>query len=117
MRTNEERIAAMHTRAYEMEKKKRIVKSRMIGGIACAASVVILAVLAVILPQVDTAAPMQGTVPGMNASLFSVNDGVSYLVIAVIAFLLGGAVTILCYRLKKWQDELTVFEPEKGKSS
>ena len=40
----------------------------------------------------------------MNASIFS-DSGVSgYLVIAILAFLLGITVTVFCFRLKKYMD-------------
>ena len=105
MRTNEERIAALHRRAAELEKEER---SRLVRWITAAAAVVCLGVvvlLAVLLPGLSgriAAGELQGS---MNASMFADAAVIGYLVIGIVAFLLGVAVTIFCFRLKKWQEE------------
>ena len=44
-------------------------------------------------------------IQGMNGSLFANSPVLSYVVIAVIAFILGITVTAICYQLKKYQNE------------
>lgn len=105
MRTNEERIAEMHKRAAELEKQKRAGRVRIIQALSVAACFVAAILMAVYVPGVS-AKLVPETAPGsMNASIFAGGNALGYIVIAVIAFLLGTAVTIFCFRLKKWQDE------------
>ena len=97
MRTNEERIAALHSRTAKLERE---AQNRRFAAVCLA----ILAGLAVLIPRVSQSG-FSGVAPGsMNASIFS-DSGVSgYLVIAILAFLLGITVTVFCFRLKKYMD-------------
>ena len=105
MRTGEERINAMHRRAGELRIEKRHRRVRVIqaaSAVCCCAAVLVLAVL---MPRI--AGTMDaGVLPqGMNGSLFANSPVLSYVVIAVIAFMLGITVTAICYQLKKYQNE------------
>lgn len=105
MRTNEERIAAMHKRAADLEKEKRQRKVRIIQALsaaACFAAVIALAVFMSGFSLAFTSGTNQG---GMSASIFSESSALGYIVIGVLAFLLGATVTIFCFRLKKWQKD------------
>ena len=65
-----------------------------------------LLLLAIFVPQfteTDTVNPA-GQTGGMSASIFGNSTALGYIVIAIIAFLLGIAVTIFCFRLRKWQE-------------
>lgn len=101
MRTNEERIAAMHQRAAEMNREQRARKVRIMQAtgavVACAATFM----LAVFMPRISEfqADPASGT----TGSIFADSGALGYIVIAIIAFLLGTALTMFCYRLREWQ--------------
>ena len=101
MRTNEERIAAMHSRASELNKAQRAHKVRIMQSVgvvvACAATIM----LAIFIPHVSTfeVSPY----PGTTGSIFADSGAVGYIVIATVAFLLGTALTMFCYRLREWQ--------------
>ena len=41
----------------------------------------------------------------MSASIFSGSGYLGYIVIGIVAFLLGCAVTVFCFRLRKWQKD------------
>ena len=40
----------------------------------------------------------------MSGSIFAGSGFLGFLAVGIVAFLLGAAVTILCYRLKQWQE-------------
>lgn len=112
MRTDEERIKAMHARAEEIEKEQRRRRVRIAQLGTAAASFAAVILLAVFMPQLTQATP--GSAPGnsapaapvdMQASIFGDSGALEYVVIAVIAFLLGAFVTAFCFRLKNWQDK------------
>ncbi len=105
MRTNEERIRAMHKRASVLFKEKRRMQARAIGTAAAALCLVCVILLAVFMPGL-TGAYMSAAGPDtMAGSIFSGSPALGYLVIIIIAFLLGGVVTAFCFRLKKWQEQ------------
>ena len=106
MRTNEERIAAMHERAAEMNKTERARKVRIMqftgAAVACAATFM----LAVFMPHINDfeLGPATGAEDNMHASIFADSGVLGYIVIAIIAFLLGVALTMFCIRLREWQE-------------
>jgi len=105
MRSNEERLELMHKRAaeYGMESRRRKVLIAQAASVIICLAVVITA--AVLMPGLNDAT-VAGTVPGeMNASVFSESPVLGYIVIGIISFLLGTSVTVLCFRLKKWEQQ------------
>ena len=105
MRTNEERIAAMHARARELEKERRsrrVIAAGAVGSVLSFAAVIVLALL---MPgMMEKVLPMSEA-EGLSASIFAGSSILGFLVIGIVAFLLGISVTVFCYRLKKWQEE------------
>ena len=55
------------------------------------------------VPAVLEGATAGSLTGGMYASIFSASPVLGYIVIGIIAFLLGGAVTVFCFRLKQWE--------------
>ncbi len=104
MRTNEERITALHSRTAKLKKEAENRRFAAVCALSAAVCLAILAGLAFLIPRVSQNS-FSGDAPGsMNASIFS-DSGVSgYLVIAILAFLLGITVTVFCFRLKKYMD-------------
>ena len=111
MRTNEERINAMHARASELNRQKRARRVRIMQAAGAAVSFAATIVLAVCIPRLvdfetnPTGSPIgqAGTSETMNASIFGNSAALGYIVIALIAFLLGVTLTIFCFRLREWQ--------------
>ena len=104
MRTNEERIAAMHGRALKLqkeEKDRRFFSVCAVSAVVCAG---ILIGMSAIFPRVSEKRFPEAS-ESMNASIFAGSNMLSYLVIAILAFLLGILVTVFCFRLKKWMSE------------
>ncbi len=94
MRNNEERIAAMHSRAAHLKQKRN---TQMFGVVSVALFVVLLMVL---IPLADLSETAE--IPsGMNASIFYQGDHLGLIVIAIISFLSGVSFTISCFYLKK----------------
>ena len=105
MRTNEERIAAMHKRAAELEKEKRQRRVLIIQAVSAAACFAAVIALAFFMPGFSQAFASGNSQGSMSASIFSESSVLGYIVIGILAFLLGAAVTIFCFRLKKWQKD------------
>ena len=108
MRTNEERIAEMHRRAAELEKNRRERVAKVLSFSSVAASLVMIIGLSFYIPHVMGTVNISGmarVTEGMNASLFATAGVLGYMVTGILAFLLGIAVTVLCFRLKMWKDE------------
>ena len=105
MRANEERIAAMHKRAAELEKENRQRRVRIIQAVSAAACFAAVIVLAFFMPGFSQAFVSGNSQGSMSASIFSESSALGYIVIGILAFLLGAAVTIFCFRLKKWQKD------------
>lgn len=103
MLTNNERIAAMHTRAAQLEQnsRNRMVRITCVASVtACFALVVLLACL---MPGFSGVLESDAAAGAMSASIFSSHSVLGHIVIAIVAFLLGAAVTIFCFRLSEWR--------------
>ena len=105
MRTNEERIAAMHKRAAELEKEKRQRTAAIIQAVSVAACFAAVIMLAFLMPGFSQTFISENSQGSMSASIFSESRVLGYIVIGILAFLLGAAVTIFCFRLKSWQKD------------
>ena len=58
---------------------------------------------------------MARVMEGMNASLFATAGVLGYVVTGILAFLLGIAVTVLCFRLRMWKNEsMDLPGPQEG---
>jgi len=103
MRTNEERINAMHTRAAVLRREKRKRQTRLTGGVSIALCLVLIVVLAAVMPRLPLASA--GTPSIMTGSIFAESGALGYIIVALLAFLLGVSVTVFCLRLKKWRED------------
>ncbi len=111
MRTNEERIAAMHQRAGELEREARTRKARIYGAAGLTASLAAVILLAVLIPGLIQSISTDTISNTMMASIFTSSTSLGYIIVAILAFLLGAAVTIFCFRLRKWKDEEREDQP------
>ena len=112
MRTSDERIAALHARAGEIRKKDRAIKTNLARISATAACACFIIALALFMPQISSqsiAGTHNGTLPpettpgGLYGSIFTDTAYLGYVVIGIVAFLLGAALTMFLFHLKKWQ--------------
>ena len=103
MRTDEEFLAAMHKRAAGIERETRGRRAKLLGGGAVLGGIAAVVLLALLTPSIQTAAlPAEAS---FRASIFADAGALGYVVVGVTAFLLGTAVTVLCYRLRKNRDD------------
>ena len=105
MRTNEERIAAMHKRAAEIEREDKNRKVLIMQGVSVVVGLAAVIVLAFIMPGMAGNLAVDTATSAARASIFSDNNAFGYIVIGIIAFLFGISVAVFCFRLKKWRDD------------
>ena len=101
MRTDEERLNAMHKRAEQIENRSRARRMWGISAAAIAASVALIVLVGMSMPGIVDGDRSLVQDQGMSASVFSSSSILGYVVIAILAFALGVTVTILCVRLKR----------------
>ena len=105
MRTNEERIAALHMRAKEIktEKLNQRVKTAWFTGSFL--GFIAIFICSFMMQRMTTRVLPINAAENLSASIFSDSSILGFLVIGIVDFLLGITVTIFCFRLKKWEEE------------
>ena len=101
MRSHEERVAEAKRRIAQIEQKKRRRRNTVTMVSAVAACLVLLVGTSFVMPGI--AANIQtGNYSGFEtaASMYS-GAALGYIVIGLLAFLLGVCVTVLCFRLRQ----------------
>ena len=106
MRSYEERVAETKRRIAKIEREKRLRRDKitMISAVAACLALLIGASLA--MPGI--AANIQtGNYSGFEtaASMYGGGAALGYIVIGLLAFLLGVCVTVLCFRLRQMNRE------------
>ena len=115
MRSHEERITEAKRRIAKIEREKRLRcdKITMISAVAACLALLIGASLA--MPGI--AANIQtGDYSGFEtaASMYGGGAALGYIVIGLLAFLLGVCVTILCFRIRQMNREDGQDEESEG---
>ena len=105
MRTTEERIAEMYRRRERIVREGENRRLTGICALSAAACFAILTGVAMMMSRFSGTVLAGGPADSMNASIFSGSETLGYIVISILAFLLGITVTVFCFRLKKWMDE------------
>ena len=105
MRTNEERIAALHERVHEMEIEKRSRRVREASVFGVFLGIIALFAFAFLMPGMMVSIHPLIVAENLNASNFSNSSVLGFLVIGIVAFLLGITVTVFCFRLKQWEEK------------
>ena len=101
MRSNEERVAEVKRRIAEKERQKKLRRSRIAAVSAVAACLVLILVLSLFMPGIaGQLRPGGYSDYEMVASMFGENGALGYIIIGLMAFLLGVCVTILCFRIR-----------------
>ena len=102
MRSHEERIAETKRRIAKMEREKRLRRNTITAASAVAACLALSVGVSFVMP--DIAVKIQaGGYAGFEtaASIFHGGAALGYIVIGLLAFLLGVCVTVLCFRLRQ----------------
>ena len=106
MRSHEERVAETKRRIAKIEREKRLRRNTIAMASAVAACLVLLAGASLAMPGI--AARIQtGDYSGFEtaASMYGGGAALGYIVIGLLAFLLGVCVTILCFRIRRMDRE------------
>ena len=103
MRNNIERVEAVKRRAGAIERRRRGRRAKLAVLGSGAASLAVIVLLAFSMPALDSCAVIQGA-EGVG-SIFA-SGAARYIVIGVLAFALGAAVTLLGVKLRAyWKAE------------
>ena len=106
MRSHEERFAEAKRRIAKIERAKRLRRNTITMASAVAACLALL--IGASLAMSGIAASIQtGDYSGFEtaASIFHSGVALGYIVIGLLAFLLGVCVTVLCFRLRQMNRE------------
>lgn len=104
MRSTEERVTAVRRRVAQIERRKRQRRNRIAALSSAAACLAVIVALSFVMPGISekhTAGDYAGYETA--ASIFGGSAAAGYVVIGLLAFVLGVCVTVLCFRLKVFQ--------------
>ena len=106
MRSHEERVAEAKRRIAKIEREKRLRRDKITMISAAAACLALLIGASFAMPGI--AANIQtGNYSGFEtaASMYGGGAALGYIVIGLLAFLLGVCVTVLCFRIRQFSRE------------
>ena len=106
MRSHVERVAETKRRIAKIEREKRLRRNTITMASAAAACLALLVGASLAMPGI-TANIQTGDYSGFEtaASIFHGGAALGYIVIGLLAFLLGVCVTVLCFRLRQMNRE------------
>ena len=106
MRSYEERVAETKRRIAQIEREKRRRRNTVTMASAVAACLALLIGASLAMPGI-AASIQTGDYSGFEtaASIFHGGAALGYIVIGLLAFLLGVCVTVLCFRLRQMSRE------------
>ena len=106
MRSHEERVAETKRRIAKIELEKRRRRDTITIASAVAACLALLIGASLAMPGIATRI-QTGDYSGFEtaASIFHGGAALGYIVIGLLAFLLGVCVTVLCFRLRQMSRE------------
>ena len=106
MRSHEERVAETKRRIAKIEREKRLRRNTITMVSAVAACLALLVGASLAMPGI-AASIQTGNYSGFEttASIFRGGAALGYIVIGLLAFLLGVCVTVLCFRLRQMNRE------------
>ena len=100
MRSHEKRVAETKRRIAKMEREKRLRRNKITMASAVAACLVLLIGASLAMPGI-AASIQAGDYSGFETAASMYGGGaLGYIVIGLLAFLLGVCVTVLCFRLR-----------------
>ena len=115
MRSLEERVAETKRRIAKMEQEKRLWRNTVTMASAVAACLALLIGASLAMPGIATRI-QTGDYSGFEtaASMYGGGAALGYIVIGLLAFLLGVCVTVLCFRLRQMSREDGQDEESEG---
>ena len=115
MRSHEERVAEAKRRIAKIERAKRLRRNTITMASAVAACLALLVGASFAMPGI-AASIQTGDYVGFEtaASMYGGGAALGYIVIGLLAFLLGVCVTVLCFRLRQMSREDGQDEESEG---
>ena len=106
MRSHEERVAETKRRIAKIEREKRLRRNTITMASTVAACLALLIGASLAMPGI-AASIRTGDYSGFEtaASIFHGGAALGYIIIGLLAFLLGVCVTVLCFRLRQMNRE------------
>ena len=106
MRSHEERVAETKRRIAKIEREKRLRRNTITMACTVAACLALLIGASLAMPGI-AASIRTGDYSGFEtaASIFHGGAALGYIIIGLLAFLLGVCVTVLCFRLRQMNRE------------
>ena len=106
MRSHEERVTETKRRIAKIEQEKRLRRNTITMASAVAACLVLLIGASLAMPGI-AASIQTGDYSGFEtaATILGGGTALGYMVIGLLAFILGVCVTILCFRIRQLNKE------------
>ena len=106
MRSHEDRVAETKRRIAKIERENRLRRNTLTMASAVAACLVLLIGASLTMPGIPSRI-QTGDYSGFEtaASIFHSGAALGYIVIGLLAFLLGVCVTVLCFRIRQLSRE------------
>ena len=104
MLTSEERVAEVHRRMADLQRKRE----RREYLLQCSGAVAACLVLVIVMALVIANMPVQSLgveAAGFQASMLTGHTVLGTVVVAILAFCLGALVTVFCFRLRRQREE------------
>ena len=104
MRTDEERILKIHSRAKELKEENQRKQSLLITGASALGCIALIIIISLSAASVSDFSVAEAGAQGMRASMLSGNSALKFVVVGILAFMLGCSFTIFCMKFKNKQD-------------
>lgn len=106
MRSNEERAAAVKRRVAQIERQKRRRKNRIVALSSVAVCLAVIVGASFVMSGIsEKRIALDYAGYETAASIFSGGGATGYIIIGLLAFVLGVCVTILCFKLKVFREK------------
>ena len=114
MRSKEERVAAVKQRVIQLEVRRQQRRNRTTVLASVTVCLTIIVAAAFVMPNI-TARLAAGDYAGYEtaASIFGGSVAIGYVVIGLLAFVLGVLTTVLCFKLRDSQKKDSKTEGER----
>lgn len=115
MRTNEARARLIHRRTAEIKQERRIKRQRRLDAACVAVCLLLVIGIGVLMPGLMRNTVNSGIIhPSGTASLLGSHAALGYIIMGLLAFLLGVCVTVLLYRLRRREERQKQEDAEDG---
>ena len=104
MRTSEELVDGLHQRMKARRQRKARRRYRAVSAAAITVCVA-LSVFAALVVSQNPAGSTDAPIGAITGSIFAEHAALGYVVVALVAFVLGALAAILCGRMKKHMEE------------